>query len=142
MQLQLARSQTAGLRAQAARRPAAVRAPARAAKVGRRSVVVRAEAEPQVDVDKLVKDLSEKWDKVENKTGVVLYGAGAVVLLWLSSTIVGAINHVPLIPKVFELVGLGYTAWFVYRYLLFKSNREELVKDVDELKKKITGGEL
>jgi hypothetical protein len=27
----------------------------------------------------------------------------------------------------------------VYRYLLFKSSREELVKDVDELKKKITG---
>jgi hypothetical protein len=27
----------------------------------------------------------------------------------------------------------------VYRYLLFKSSREELVKDVDDLKKKITG---
>ena len=24
------------------------------------------------------------------------------------------------VPKVLELVGLGYTAWFVYRYLLFK----------------------
>ncbi len=69
-----------------------------------------------------------QWDKVENKTGVVIYGAGAVVLLWLSSTIVGAINHVPLIPKVFELVGLGYTAWFVYRYLLFKESRQELSK--------------
>jgi len=148
----------------------------------------------------------QQWDKVENKTGVVIYGAGAVVLLWLSSTIVGAIDHVPLvsirfctrsqglpsahrglavgamhalqphgfqprrfslatapsahpysplkpppprppppppqIPKLFELVGLGYTAWFVYRYLLFKDSREELVKDVDSLKKKITGGEL
>jgi hypothetical protein len=29
-----------------------------------------------------------------------------------------------------ELVGLGYTAWFVWRYLLFKSSREELVKCV------------
>ena len=24
------------------------------------------------------------------------------------------------VPKILELVGLGYTAWFVYRYLLFK----------------------
>lgn len=24
------------------------------------------------------------------------------------------------LPKLLELVGLGYTAWFVYRYLLFK----------------------
>jgi hypothetical protein len=38
-----------------------------------------------------------QWEKVDNKTGVVLYGAGAVVLLWLSSTIVGAIDAVPLV---------------------------------------------
>lgn len=24
------------------------------------------------------------------------------------------------LPKILELVGLGYTGWFVYRYLLFK----------------------
>lgn len=27
------------------------------------------------------------------------------------------------LPKLLELVGLGYTAWFVYRYLLFKVSR-------------------
>lgn len=26
----------------------------------------------------------------------------------------------PQLPKMLELVGLGYTAWFTYRYLLFK----------------------
>jgi len=36
-------------------------------------------------------------------------------------------------------VGLGYTAWFTYRYLLFKSSREELLEDIEELKKKISG---
>lgn len=59
--------------------------------------------------------IHQQWDKVENKPGVVLYGAGAVVLLWLSSTIVGAINSIPLLPKLMELVGLGYTAWFTWR---------------------------
>jgi hypothetical protein len=70
---------------------------------------------------------------------VGVYAGGALVALWLSSSIVGAINAVPLLPKIMELVGLGYTGWFVYRYLLFKSSRKELVQDIEELKGKITG---
>lgn len=73
-----------------------------------------------VNADDFIGDLKEKWDKVENKSTVLLYGGGAVVAVWLSSIIVGAINSVPLLPKLMELVGLGYTGWFVYRYLLFK----------------------
>ena len=61
-----------------------------------------------------------QWDETENKSQVFVYGGAAVVGLWLSSTIVGAINSIPLLPKLMELVGLGYTSWFVYRYLLFK----------------------
>ena len=38
-----------------------------------------------------------QWDGVENKTSVAIYGVGAVVLLWLSSTIVSAVNSVPLV---------------------------------------------
>ena len=38
-----------------------------------------------------------QWDNVENKTAVVIYGAGALTLLWFSSTIVGAVNNVPLV---------------------------------------------
>ncbi|EFJ15053.1 hypothetical protein SELMODRAFT_49217, partial [Selaginella moellendorffii] len=83
--------------------------------------------------------LSLQWESVENKSTVLVYGGGALVTLWFSATIVGAINSVPLLPKVMELVGLGYTGWFVYRYLLFKSSRKELLEDVEELKKKITG---
>lgn len=70
-----------------------------------------------------------------------MYGAGAITALWLSSTVVGAVNSVPILPKLMELVGLGYTTWFVYRYLLFKDSRKELVADVDDLKAKISGDE-
>lgn len=38
-----------------------------------------------------------QWDRVENKTSVAVYAGGAVVALWLSSTIVGAVNAVPLV---------------------------------------------
>ncbi|CAM6017053.1 unnamed protein product [Sphagnum balticum] len=90
-------------------------------------------------LEELYADLKAKWDGLENKTTVVVYAGGALVALWLSSTIVGAINSVPLLPKIMELVGLTYTGWFVYRYLLFKSSRKELVEDIEDLKRKVTG---
>ncbi|GMY23817.1 protein CURVATURE THYLAKOID 1A, chloroplastic-like [Fagus crenata] len=94
-----------------------------------------------IDPNELFTDLKEKWDAIENKSTVLLYGGGAIVAVWLSSILVGAINSVPLLPKILELVGLGYTGWFVYRYLLFKSSRKELATDIEVLKKKIAGTE-
>jgi hypothetical protein len=38
-----------------------------------------------------------------------------------------------------ELVGLGYSSWFVYRYLLFKESRAELLEDIESLKQQISG---
>lgn len=99
------------------------------------------ESSPPVDAGEIFSDLKEKWDAVENKSTVILYGGGAIVAVWLSSIIVGAINSVPLLPKILELVGLGYTGWFVYRYLLFKQSRKELATDIEGLKKKIAGTE-
>ncbi|XP_013600389.1 PREDICTED: phosphatase IMPL1, chloroplastic-like isoform X2 [Brassica oleracea var. oleracea] len=78
------------------------------------------ETSKSIDTNELFNDLKEKWDGLENKTTVVIYGGGAIVAVWLSSILVGAINSVPLLPKVMELVGLGYTGWFVYRYLLYR----------------------
>ncbi|KAK6142746.1 hypothetical protein DH2020_023094 [Rehmannia glutinosa] len=97
--------------------------------------------ETSLDANELFTDLKEKWDAVENKPTVILYGGGAIVAVWLASTVVGAVNSVPLLPKIMELVGLGYTGWFVYRYLLFKSGRKELTTDIEAIKKKIAGTE-
>ncbi|KAK7338007.1 hypothetical protein VNO77_18602 [Canavalia gladiata] len=99
------------------------------------------ETSASVDANELFTDLKQKWDAVEDKSTVLLYGGGAIVAVWLSSVLVGAINSVPLLPKIMELVGLGYTGWFIYRYLLFKSSREELATDIEELKNKIAGNE-
>lgn len=113
--------------------------------VSRRSTLFQVKASEEtsgaVDTNELFTDLKEKWDAVENKSTVIIYGGGAVVGIWLSSILVGAINSVPLLPKIMELVGLGYTGWFVYRYLLFKSSRKELATDIESLKKKIAGTE-
>ncbi len=94
-------------------------------------VVVVPRAQNDIDTDAIVNDLQEKWEAVENKPAAIIYATGALAGVWVANSVVGAINALPLLPKVFELVGLGYSAWFTYRYLLFKSNREELVDDIE-----------
>ncbi|KAJ0668959.1 putative cyanobacterial aminoacyl-tRNA synthetase, CAAD domain, protein CURVATURE THYLAKOID 1 [Helianthus annuus] len=96
------------------------------------------DASSSIDTDELFNDLKEKWDAVENKPTVIIYGAGAAVAIWLSSVVIGAINKVPLLPNLMELVGVGYSGWFVYRYLLFESSRKELTTNIESIKKKIT----
>nr|XP_004234214.1 protein CURVATURE THYLAKOID 1A, chloroplastic isoform X2 [Solanum lycopersicum] len=86
-------------------------------------------------------DRIRKWDGLEKKPTIFLYGGSAILGLWFSSIIADALDSIPLLPKFLELVGLGYFGWFVYRYLLFKSGRDELRSDIQALKKKITGDE-
>ena len=100
---------------------------------------VAAASSSKFDADEIVKTLSDKWEATENKPQAAAYAGGAVVALWVTSTVIGAVNAIPLMPRIMELVGLGYTTWFVYRYLLFKDSRSELSSDIDEVKEKISG---
>ncbi|NP_001235236.1 Protein CURVATURE THYLAKOID 1D, chloroplastic-like [Glycine max] len=87
-------------------------------------------------------DLMDKLNFDTDDTGsIVLYGGGALVALWLTSAVIGAIDSIPLIPKLLEVVGLAYTVWFTSRYLLFKQNRDELGAKIEELKGQIFGSE-
>ena len=43
---------------------------------------------------------TRQWEDTENKSAVVTYVAGAAALVWLSGTVVGAINSIPVLPKV------------------------------------------
>ncbi|KAH7859745.1 hypothetical protein Vadar_004974 [Vaccinium darrowii] len=60
----------------------------------------------------------------------------ALIALWLAVAVVGAIDSIPVFPKVMEVVGLSYTLWFSTRYLIFKENREELFAKIDGIKQK------
>jgi hypothetical protein len=53
--------------------------------------------------------------------------------------ILSAVNEIPLLAPAFELVGLGYTGYFVYRYLLQASTRSELTEGLNDLKSEIFG---
>ncbi|XWS29583.1 hypothetical protein CRYUN_Cryun24cG0041400 [Craigia yunnanensis] len=97
-------------------------------------------ADEESQMLELLEKLYIKLDS-EDAYSIILYGSGAVVALWLASAVVGAIDSIPLFPKLMEVVGLGYTFWFSSRYLLFKKNREELAAKIEKLKQHVLGSE-
>ena len=62
-----------------------------------------------------------------------------IPLLIATSTLVDFLNKLPVLPSVFELVGFGYSVWFVYRYLLLADTRKELVDGLNAWKNKVFG---
>ena len=63
----------------------------------------------------------------------------AVIAVRVILAVLTAINDFPLLSPLFELIGLGYTGWFVYRYLWKESNRQELKSEFKALKAQIVG---
>jgi len=63
----------------------------------------------------------------------------AIVSVKLVLAILGAINEVPLLAPFFEIIGLTYSGWFLYRYLLKASNRQELFEDINSIKDQVLG---
>lgn len=65
----------------------------------------------------------------------------AIVALKIAIAASSAINDIPIVSSTFELVGIGYTIWFVYRYLLTSKSRQELVITTQSFKEQIFGKE-
>ena len=57
--------------------------------------------------------------------------------LVVADGMLNAVEKLPLVPALFELIGIGFTGWFIYRYLLFKPDRQELRAVFDDLLSKV-----
>lgn len=65
----------------------------------------------------------------------------ASITVYITLSVLDAINHIPLLSPILELVGLGYSVWFVSRYLLKESTRSELFAELNSLKEQVFGEE-
>lgn len=61
---------------------------------------------------------------------LILLGLIAVRVLF---AVLAALNSIPLLAPTFQLIGIFYSVWFIYRYLRTKSNREELASKLQSL---------
>ena len=90
-------------------------------------------------IDKLpsyVADFFSKYQQILVALGWIL---AALTTVKLTLAILDAINDIPLLALVLELVGLGYTFWFVARYLLSASSRQELSETIQAVKEQFLG---
>ncbi|XP_050230788.1 protein CURVATURE THYLAKOID 1C, chloroplastic [Mercurialis annua] len=111
---------------------------------GRRNgaaVVVKAVGESSESSSSLsiVKSVQDIWDNPEERWALAGLGFAAIAALWASSNFVSAVDKLPVLPSILELIGILYSSWFVYRYLLFKPDREEIFRIVNKSVSDILG---
>ncbi len=107
--------------------------------------------------DEASRQVKQVWDKVSAMLGdlpdyvtefiqryrrpIVTVGLiiAAFIAVKLVLALLGAVNDVPLLAPTFELIGLIYSGWFLYRYLLKASNRQELLDDISAIRAQVLG---
>jgi hypothetical protein len=105
-------------------------------------------ATPESDTLQVSYDL---WEKVKQlwreyfcegkklNLTIIIAVIAAIPVLIATSLLLDFLNKFPLLPSLFELVGFGYSVWFVYRYLLLANTRKELTDAIIGLKNKVFG---
>lgn len=83
-----------------------------------------------------VSNFFAEYQKPIVTVGLILTGA---VSIKVTLAVLNALNEIPLVAPTFQLIGLGYAGWFIYRYLLKASDRQELLAEVEVLKEQVVG---
>ncbi|XP_057772788.1 protein CURVATURE THYLAKOID 1C, chloroplastic [Salvia miltiorrhiza] len=99
-------------------------------RVNRFGVIAKATGESSES--SIVKSIQDVWDKSEDRLALIGLGFASVVGFWAAINIVTAIDKLPIVPNLLELIGLLFASWFTYRYLLFKPDRQELSQKVSK----------
>ncbi|MEB3229883.1 MAG: CAAD domain-containing protein [Leptolyngbyaceae bacterium] len=84
--------------------------------------------------------LEEFWGKYRLPIlalGVVL---GFIIFAKILLAILEAINDLPFLEPFFEIIGISYFSWFLIRYLLPSTGREELGGTLKALTDRVKGG--
>ncbi len=83
-----------------------------------------------------VSDFFTEYQQPIVTVGLILTGA---ISLKVTMAVLNTLNEIPLVAPTFELIGIGTAGWFVYRYLLKASNRQELLAEIEALKEQVVG---
>ncbi len=107
--------------------------------------------------DEATRQISQIWEKVSGLLGdlpdyissffkqyrrpIVTVGLifAAILAVKIVLALLDAVNDIPLLGPALQLIGLFYTGWFLYRYLLKASNRQELLNDITAIRDQVLG---
>jgi len=84
----------------------------------------------------VINELFQEYRQPIIVTGLII---SSLVTVKVALAVLGAINEIPLLAPIFEMVGIGSSGWFLYRYLLKASTREELGESFKKVKSDVLG---
>jgi CAAD domains of cyanobacterial aminoacyl-tRNA synthetase len=88
------------------------------------------------NLPRYVANFFEENQKPLTNIGLIL---AVLISLRVAQAVLDALNGVPLIQSTFELIGIGYTIWFINRYLLKAENRHEFWNQFEWAKRQVVG---
>uniref|UniRef100_A0A7S0BLZ3 Cyanobacterial aminoacyl-tRNA synthetase CAAD domain-containing protein n=1 Tax=Rhodosorus marinus TaxID=101924 RepID=A0A7S0BLZ3_9RHOD len=60
----------------------------------------------------------------------IVFGAGSALVSALFRSVLYSVGELPVLQDGLELIGLGYTFWFIYRFLAYQDVRADFVEKV------------
>ncbi|XP_062222128.1 protein CURVATURE THYLAKOID 1C, chloroplastic-like isoform X2 [Phragmites australis] len=88
-----------------------------------RSVVAKVAQDSSESSGSIVKYVNNSFSAPEDIIALVGIGFAAIAALWASVNLVEAIDKLPVLPLLFELIGILVAWLFIYNNLFFKSDR-------------------
>ncbi|XP_021312360.1 protein CURVATURE THYLAKOID 1C, chloroplastic isoform X1 [Sorghum bicolor] len=85
-----------------------------------RSVVAKAAQDSSESSGSIVKYVTSSFSTAEDIFGLAGIGFAAIAALWASVNLIEIIDKLPVLPLLFELVGILVAWLFIYNNLLFK----------------------
>ncbi|KAL1562187.1 protein CURVATURE THYLAKOID 1B, chloroplastic-like [Salvia divinorum] len=92
-----------------------------------------------IETPEVVTKIQQAWNKVEDKYAVTSLAVAGGVGLVACVGAISAIDKLPFVPGLLELVGIGYTGYFAYRNLATKPSREALIQKIKDTYNDIIG---
>lgn len=86
----------------------------------------------------LPENLGEVFNQYKQATISVALILAVAIALRVILAVMDALNDIPLLSPTFELIGISYYVWFVNRYLLRASTRQELFLEIQRVLKAFT----
>lgn len=81
------------------------------------------------------------FNQYKQQITVVVLFIAAIISVKVVLAVLDALNDLPLLAPTLELIGIGYSIWFVNRYLLAASKRQELAQEINNLKQQVIGSQ-
>jgi isoleucyl-tRNA synthetase len=91
------------------------------------------------EVPRYAADFWRTYNKAFINLGLL---GGIVFSLYVSSSLLAAVNRLVLLPDLFTLLGFGVSLRFGYRNVLYASDRQKLLGRIDDVKTKVLGSNV